>query len=148
MLWASPAIDVVGIDNSPPLADLRDAGEDAAADETPSPPCDAQPEEIDIALIVDRFETAARFPVRAITHKWAGLRSFVADKTPVVGMAGDADGFLWLTGQGGCGIMTSPAMGSAAASLIQTGALPGHFARFGLTEDALAPRRLTAQCSP
>ena len=117
------------------------------ADETPSPPCDAQPEEIDIALIVDRFETAARFPVRAITHKWAGLRSFVADKTPVVGMAGDADGFLWLTGQGGYGIMTSPAMGSAAASLIQTCALPGHFARFGLTEDALAPRRLTAQCS-
>jgi D-arginine dehydrogenase len=112
------------------------------ADETPSPPCDAQPEEIDVALIVDRFERAVCFPVRAITHKWAGLRSFVADNTPVVGMAGDAEGFLWLTGQGGYGIMTSPAMGSAAAALIETGALPGHFARFGLTESALSPRRL------
>lgn len=118
------------------------------ADETPSPPCDAQPEEIDIALIVDKFETASRFRVRTITHKWAGLRSFVADNTPVVGMAGDADGFLWLAGQGGYGIMTSPAMGSAAAALINASALPGHFARFGLTESALSPRRLRSGRTP
>ncbi|MFP4273384.1 MAG: NAD(P)/FAD-dependent oxidoreductase, partial [Paracoccaceae bacterium] len=70
------------------------------ADATPSPPCDAQPEELDVAIAVDRIETAFAVSVRRIEHKWAGLRSFVADGEPVAGFAADAPGFFWLAGQG------------------------------------------------
>ena len=112
------------------------------ADETPSPPCDAQPEELDVALAVERLETATHLEVKRITHRWAGLRSFVADKTPVVGMDDEAEGFFWLAGQGGYGIMTSPAMARAAAGLITSGALPADLADLGLGEADLAPRRL------
>lgn len=110
------------------------------ADETPSPPCDARPEEIDIALTVERIERATTMKVARIEHKWAGLRSFVADKTPVAGIDPAAEGFLWLAGQGGYGIMTSPAMGRAVAGLA-TGAWPDDLAKLGVTPEHLAPRR-------
>ena len=64
------------------------------ADETPSPPCDAQPEEIDVAITVERIEAATTMPVNQINHKWAGLRSFFADRTPVVGFDPSAKGFF------------------------------------------------------
>ena len=94
------------------------------ADETPSPPCDAQPEEIDLAMAVERIEAATIFEIRRLTHRWAGLRSFVADKSLVIGEAGDAKGFFWLAGQGGYGIQTSPAAGAALSGLVTTGDLP------------------------
>lgn len=112
------------------------------ADETPSPPCDAQPEELDVALAVDRIERATTLSIRRIEHRWAGLRSFAPDKTPVVGFAPDAEGFFWLAGQGGYGIKTSPAMAEATASLIRTGRLPERYAAEGLTEGMLAAQRL------
>ncbi|HUF86138.1 MAG TPA: FAD-binding oxidoreductase [Thermohalobaculum sp.] len=112
------------------------------ADETPSPPCDAQPEEIDIAVGVDRIERATRLTVRRLASKWAGLRSFVADKTPVLGFAPDAEGFFWLAGQGGYGIQTSPALARAAAALVGTGDLPADLKARGLEKAALAPGRL------
>jgi D-arginine dehydrogenase len=112
------------------------------ADETPSPPCDSRPEDIDVALAVDRIQTATMLTVPRITHKWAGLRSFVADKTPVLGMDDEADGFFWLAGQGGYGIQTAPAMARATAALITSGTLPEDFAEQGLRESDLAPRRL------
>ena len=49
------------------------------ADETPMPPCDAQPDELDVANAVDRIERATTLEVRRITHRWAGLRSFVEE---------------------------------------------------------------------
>jgi D-arginine dehydrogenase len=112
------------------------------ADETPSPPCDSRPEDIDVALAVDRLQTATTLTVPRIAHKWAGLRSFVADKTPVLGMDNEAGGFFWLAGQGGYGIQTAPAMARAAAALITSGALPEDFAEQDLRESDLAPRRL------
>ncbi|MCC7274007.1 MAG: FAD-binding oxidoreductase [Alphaproteobacteria bacterium] len=112
------------------------------ADETPMAPCDAQPDEMDIALCVDRIERATRLRVRRITHKWAGLRSFVADKTPVVGEAPDAPGFFWCAGQGGYGIMTSPAMGRCVAALATGGDLPEDLRAMGLGRGDLAPQRL------
>src|SRR5690606_36975478 len=66
------------------------------ADETPPPPCDPQPEELDIAICIDRIERAFDIQVRRIVNKWAGLRSFVADKVPVVGFDPDVPGFFWL----------------------------------------------------
>lgn len=88
------------------------------ADETPSPPCDAQPEELDVALAVDRFETATGLEVSRVTHRWAGLRTFAPDKTFVVGFDPRTEGFFWLAGQGGYGVQTSPGMAKLAAALI------------------------------
>jgi D-arginine dehydrogenase len=88
------------------------------ADETPVAPCDVQPEEIDIALAAARFEEVTGHAVRRIGHRWAGLRSFVADHAPVVGPDPEVPSFVWLAGQGGAGIMTAPAMARLAAAQI------------------------------
>ncbi len=111
------------------------------ADETPIEPCDVQPEELDIALTVDRVERAAELQIRHIEHRWAGLRSFVADKTPVVGFDPDIEGFFWLAGQGGYGIQTAPTMGRLAAALAQSQPLPADLQDLGVSEAALSPGR-------
>jgi len=111
------------------------------ADETPMEPCDVQPEELDIALTVDRVERAADLQIRHIEHRWAGLRSFVADKSPVVGFDPGIEGFFWLAGQGGYGIQTAPSMGRAAAALIQGQPLPADLQDHGVSEAALNPAR-------
>ena len=112
------------------------------ADETPSPPCDAQPEEIDVAMAADRIERATTFRIRRIERRWAGLRSFVADKTPVAGFDADIPGFFWCAGQGGYGIQTAPAMGMTAAALVAGEGLPQRIRDLGLEEAALGPARL------
>ncbi len=111
------------------------------ADETPSPPCDAQPEELDLALAVERIEAATVFKIRRLTHRWAGLRSFVADHGLVIGEEPEAPGFYWLAGQGGYGIQTSPAAGAALAGLVTRGELPPSLRDLGLTAADLAPNR-------
>ena len=92
-------------------------------DETPSPACDAQPEELDIATAVDRLQTATTISAPRIQARWAGLRTFAPDRTPVAGFDPDLPGFFWLAGQGGYGIKTSPALGQMSADLITRGAL-------------------------
>jgi D-arginine dehydrogenase len=87
-------------------------------DEVPSEPCDAQPDDYEVALAAWRMEERTTVKVRHIHSKWAGLRTFAPDKHPVVGFAPDADGFFWLAGQGGFGLQTSPAMAAISASLI------------------------------
>ena len=114
------------------------------ADETPSPPCDAQPEELDLALGIERVQQAADLPVRRILRTWAGLRSFVADRSPVVGFDAAAPGFFWLAGQGGYGIQTAPALSLLAAALACREEVPETLRRFGITVSALAPERLAA----
>jgi D-arginine dehydrogenase len=94
------------------------------ADETPMAPCDVQPEEIDVAHAVARYEEVTGRTVHRIGHRWAGLRSFVADHLPVVGPDPDVPGFVWLAGQGGAGIMTAPALARIAAAQITAGAPP------------------------
>jgi D-arginine dehydrogenase len=112
------------------------------ADETPVPPQDVQPEEIDKALAIDRIETATTLKIERIVQSWAGLRSFVADKQPVVGYDTGADGFFWLAGQGGYGIQTAAAMGRAAADLAGGLGLPDDMQGLGITAADLAPERL------
>jgi Glycine/D-amino acid oxidases (deaminating) len=92
-------------------------------------------------MAVERIEAATVFDIRRLTHRWAGLRSFVADKSLVIGEAGDAKGFFWLAGQGGYGIQTSPAAGAALASLVATGDLPSPLRETGLAAVALSPNR-------
>lgn len=113
------------------------------ADETPSEPCDAQPEELDIAICVDRLETATDLTVRRITHKWAGLRTFSPDRTPVVGYDAADNGFFWLAGQGGYGIQTAPAMAELAAALVMNRPVPERLAAYGVKEEDLTPHRFT-----
>ena len=110
-------------------------------DETPSDPCDAQPDEWDIATAVARVQSATTLEVRRVRRSWAGLRSFVADRNPVVGYAPDAPGFFWLAGQGGYGIQTSPAMGQLASALVRGEGVPEDLARFGVDIQALRPDR-------
>lgn len=112
------------------------------ADATPSPPCDTQPEELDIARALDRVEKATTLAPRRVTHRWAGLRSFFPDGVPAVGLDPRAEGFLWVAGQGGYGIQTSPAMGRTAAALALGRPLPDDIARRGLDAVALSPARL------
>ena len=112
------------------------------ADQTAMPPCDVQPDEIDIATAVDRIERATAIEVRRISHKWAGLRTFATDNTPVVGMDDRCPGFFWIAGQGGYGIQTAPAMARAAARLLVEGVLPDDLLALGLTSDDLTPARL------
>ena len=112
------------------------------ADETPSAPCDASPEEIDIAIGIDRVQSVIDLPVKRIASKWAGLRTFAPDRTPVVGFDPGVEGFFWLAGQGGYGIQTAPAMAAAAAGLIERGRLPDDLLARGLSEEVLAPGRV------
>ncbi len=87
-------------------------------DETPSMPMDAYPEDIDVAIAIDRFQTITDHEVTRIMHQWAGLRTFAPDRKPVVGYAANVSGFFWLAGQGGFGIQTSPGLGQFAADAI------------------------------
>jgi D-arginine dehydrogenase len=106
------------------------------ADETPSPACDAQPEEYDVALAIDRVERATTLPLTRIRKRWAGLRSFAPDRSPVVGYDATREGFFWLAGQGGYGIQTAPAMARLAANVLRGDRL----------DSAVAP--LVAELSP
>jgi len=87
------------------------------ADEDPVEPHDAWADDMVLAEGLHRFEQAVTMPVTRVERNWAGLRSFVADRTPVVGFSPDADGFFWLAGQGGYGVQTAPALSRLAADL-------------------------------
>jgi D-arginine dehydrogenase len=87
-------------------------------DEIETGPCDAAPEEIDIAIAIDRFEQVVDWPIERVERSWAGLRSFAPDRLPVYGFDADVPGFFWCAGQGGFGIQTSPAAAKMAASVL------------------------------
>src|SRR5437016_10314435 len=111
------------------------------ADETPVDACDVQPDELDIAIAVERLIERTTIRVTRVERKWAGLRSFVADKTPVVGFDPLAAGFFWLAGQGGYGIQTAEGLARSAALLIGEGRLPADIAAAGLDPAMLSPAR-------
>ena len=87
-------------------------------DETPSPPCDAAPEEIDVATAIARLEEVTDWAVERVEHRWAGLRSFAPDRLPVYGFDPVASRYFWFAGQGGFGIQTAPAAADLAARLL------------------------------
>ncbi|MFN2260422.1 MAG: NAD(P)/FAD-dependent oxidoreductase [Parasphingopyxis sp.] len=87
-------------------------------DETPEPPGDTAPVELDVATAIDRFEKAVDWRVAALERKWAGQRSFVADRLPVYGFDPADAAFFWCAGQGGFGIQTAPAAARLCASLL------------------------------
>jgi D-arginine dehydrogenase len=110
------------------------------ADETPVAACDVQPEEYDIAVAIHRVEEATTLMVKRIRKRWAGLRSFAPDRSPVIGFDSHAPGFFWLAGQGGYGIQTAPAAALLAAALLR-GEVPSNLADISIAQ--LSPERFT-----
>ncbi|MEO7276413.1 MAG: FAD-dependent oxidoreductase [Sphingomicrobium sp.] len=110
-------------------------------DEVPSEPCDAQPDELEVALAAHRMEQRTIVSVARIHSRWAGLRSFTPDGHPAIGLAADAEGFFWLAGQGGFGLQTSPAIAAIAFSLLTGASWP--VADVG--QEALGPGRFAVR---
>lgn len=106
-------------------------------DEIPSAACDAAPEEIDVAVAIDRFQSATDWTIEAVERRWAGLRSFAPDRLPVYGRDPQVDGFVWFAGQGGFGIQTAPAAARLGAQVT-----------LGLPRDAMTAAIDAAHYSP
>jgi D-arginine dehydrogenase len=113
------------------------------ADETLCPPGDAQPEELDVAIAVDRVQQALAIEVRRVTHKWAGLRTFAPDRAPVVGFDPDVAAFFWCAGQGGYGIQSAPATARAVASAVKGEPLPADIRAEDCDLTNLSPARFS-----
>ena len=64
------------------------------ADEKPSYPHDCFPDDLDVAIGIDRIQKATIFQFNNIEYKWSGLRTFVSDKSPVVGFENDKKNFF------------------------------------------------------
>lgn len=146
-----PAPPRFDLDAAPVVVDIDehfyfkpDAGKllGSPADETLCAPGDVQPEELDVAIAAARIEEAVCFPITRIERKWAGLRTFAPDRTPVVGFDDEVEDFFWLVGQGGYGIQTAPAMSQLAAALALRGAMPAQLTTLGLSETIFSPLRL------
>ncbi|KRB82342.1 hypothetical protein ASE00_09715 [Sphingomonas sp. Root710] len=112
------------------------------ADETLSEPEDAQPDEIDVAIAADRLEQVSSIQVRRIKSKWAGLRSFVRDRSPVAGFDPDIPDFFWLAAQGGYGIQTAPALSSLAAKMVLRLPVREELEAMHIREEDLSPARI------
>lgn len=111
------------------------------ADETLVEACDVQPEELDIAIGVDRVQSALALEVERVNHSWAGLRTFAPDREPVIGFDPEISGLFWSVGQGGYGIQTAPAWARLAAALACGGEVPADIAAEGVSAADLSPRR-------
>ena len=116
----------------------------SSMDQTPSGPCDAAAEELDIAIAADRVEQATTLAIRRIAHSWAGLRSFAPDEVPVIGPAAGAPRFVWCAGQGGAGFQTAPALSRIAAAAALGQPFPADSAAAGLSFETFAPARFGA----
>ena len=108
-------------------------------DETATEPCDAAPDEIDVATAIDHLQSIVDWPIEAVERKWAGLRSFTPSRVPAYGFDPDAPGFFWCAGQGGFGIQTAPAASALAAELLLGEQPPEWIAN--LDASIYAPRR-------
>ena len=113
------------------------------ADETLTPPGDVQADDMEIAIAVSRLEDATTLNVERVTHRWAGLRSFVPDRTPVIGFDPLTSGFFWVAALGGYGIQTAPAVSRLAAALVLGLPTGDDLALHGVVPAAFSPQRLT-----
>lgn len=111
------------------------------ADEEPVEACDIQPDDLDIAIAVDRFEKVTGLEINKVGRRWAGLRTFAPDRVPVIGEDPAHKGFFWLAGQGGYGIMTAPANAMFCSAMIQGNALPANLLDAGVKQEQLSPGR-------
>jgi D-arginine dehydrogenase len=110
-------------------------------DKTATEPCDAAPDEFDIAVAIDRIERATTMSVPRVHSKWAGLRTFAADEQPVIGSDPDEPSFIWLAGQGGNGVMGAPAAAQLAAAIATGTNLPDFVTSRGVDLATISPGR-------
>ncbi|MFC4270332.1 FAD-dependent oxidoreductase [Sneathiella chungangensis] len=111
-------------------------------DAEPCKPHDVQPDEMDIAIAIDKMQQWLDIPVRRIERSWAGLRSFFPDEDPVVGYDAQAEGFFWYAGQGGFGVQSSPALSKVGAALLLKEPLPEFCGFAGLHQNNFSPNRI------
>jgi D-arginine dehydrogenase len=109
------------------------------ADATPVEPYDARPDELDVAAGLERVEAVTGLGLRSVRTAWAGLRSFVPDRHPVVGAWPEHAGFWFCAGQGGSGIETAPALAAFAAAVVTGEPVPPDVP---LARTAFTPTRL------
>jgi D-arginine dehydrogenase len=107
-------------------------------------PCDVFPDDLHVAIAIEKIKAATTLPINHINNRWAGLRSFVRDKCLVAGFDPQVPGLFWLAGQGGYGIQTSPAMGRVCAGLVTGRGLPRDLVELGVSEAALSPARFAS----
>lgn len=112
------------------------------AEEVPSDPEDARPRMEDVALAIERINTATKLDIRNVNSQWTGLRTFAPDRDLVIGEDPTAPGFFWLVGLGGIGVQTSPAYGSLLASLVVEADLPSELVEAGVDPSQTSPTRL------
>ncbi len=138
---ALPCVDFAGGDAyiKPEAGNLMVSPGDA----TPNLAQDVQPDEMDVAVLVDWLERETLIKVHRIAHSWAGLRTFVSDQSPVVGYDPTVDNFVWHAGQGGFGIMMAPALAKAVAAICGGMELPKEFATHDVDIAALGVARLS-----
>jgi D-arginine dehydrogenase len=111
----------------------------SGAEETRSLPCDAEPDDMELAMAVDRIERVSHLRITRLTGQWAGLRTFAPDRTPVIGFDGRVANFFWFAGLGGYGIQTAPAASQLAAAQLMGAEPPTDLAA---SVRQLAPQRL------
>lgn len=109
-------------------------------DETPSVPCDTLPDELGVAIAMDRLERATTLRPQRVLNRWAGLRVFVPDRSPLIGPDPQQPGLHWCAALGGYGIQTAPAVGALCAAQVTGTALPAEMAQ--LPVELAAPERM------
>lgn len=114
----------------------------SCGDETPWPPSDVQPDDMDVAITVDLLEQATSLSVQRVAAQWAGLRTFAADRLPVIGVDPVVPDFYWMAGLGGYGIQTAPALGLLLASQMTELDLPKSLSDHGIHAADFSPARL------
>ena len=111
------------------------------SEKVPSEPTDPRPRMEDVALAIDRINQATTLGIRTVNSEWVGLRTFAPDKEMVIGEEPGTPGFFWLVGQGGTGILTSPAYGSLLASQVLGSDLPAELVEAGVDPEVMSPAR-------
>lgn len=114
------------------------------SDATPVEPGDARPDELEIARAIEAINEATTLGIRSVRSAWAGLRSFVPDRTHVIGRDPGVEGLFWFAGQGGYGIQSAPATARLAAALLREEPVPADLAATGLDVASVSPGRLAA----
>lgn len=112
------------------------------AEEIPSEPTDPKPRMEDVALAIERINSATTLDIRTVNSQWTGLRTFAPDRAMVIGESPATPGFFWLVGQGGTGIQTSPGYGELLSALVTDTPLPHHLVEAGVDPSLTDPTRL------
>lgn len=88
------------------------------AEEDPVEPHDAWADDMRLAEGIARFGEMVDFEVKRLISSWGGLRTFAPDRVPVIGFDPRTEGFFWLAGQGGSGMMSAKGQGALARALV------------------------------